>query len=295
LNVAALHEVIERPELDRPVLVLALEGWIDAGTSAAGAAEVLSDKLESTTVARFSTEDLIDYRARRPVVHLVEGVQRGLTWPSIELRHAVDPQGHDLLLLVGAEPDRQWHRFTEEVVTLATDFGARLCVGLGAYPAPAPHTRPPAVACTASTARLADLGFLQASLDFPGGVQAAIEQRCDERGIPALGLWAQVPHYLVTPPGTLPYPAGSLALIEALNRAGQLSLPVGDLPSQAAATRARLDELIANNPDHQAMLRQLEAAYEEAAAPERIEPSDLPTGDELAAELERFLRDQGDG
>lgn len=293
---ADLHELIEQPALDEPVLILALEGWIDAGTSAAGASEVLADKLDTTTVARFSSEDLIDYRARRPIVHLVDGVQQGLTWPSIELRSATDPDGHDLLLLVGTEPDRQWHRFTDEVVTLAADFGARLCVGLGAYPAPAPHTRPPAMACTASTPRLAELGFLRPSLDFPGGVQAAIEQRCDEQGIPAMGLWAQIPHYLVTPPGTLPYPAGSLALIEALSRVAQLSLPVGDLPSQAVATRARLDELIANNADHQAMLHQLEAAYEEAAAPERIEPSDLPTGDELAAELEKFLRDQpGEG
>jgi predicted ATP-grasp superfamily ATP-dependent carboligase len=287
-----LYELIERPDLDSPVLIMALEGWIDAGTSAAVAAEVLSDRLDTTTVARFSTEELIDYRARRPIVHLVEGVQRGLTWPSIELRSACDSDGNDLLLLVGAEPDRQWHRFTDQVVSLAADFGVRLCVGLGAYPAPAPHTRPAAVACTASTPELAELGFLRASLDFPAGVQAAVEQRCEDRGIPAMGLWAQIPHYLVTPPGTLPYPAGSLALIEALSRVGNLSLPVGDLPSQAVATRARLDELIANNADHQAMLRQLEAAYEEAATPERIEPSDLPTGDELAAELERFLRDQ---
>lgn len=293
---ADLYELIEQPQLDSPVLVVALEGWIDAGTSAAVAAEVLSDRLDAITVARFSTEDLIDYRARRPIVHLVEGVQRGLTWPSIELRSARDSEGNDVLLLVGAEPDRHWHRFTDEVVALVAEFGARLCVGLGAYPAPAPHTRPPAVACTASTPALAELGFLRASLDFPAGVQAAIEQRCDEQGIPALGLWAQIPHYLVTPPGTLPYPAGSLALIESLGRVAQLSLPVGDLPSQAVATRARLDELIANNVDHQAMLRQLEAAYEEQATPERIEPSDLPTGDELAAELERFLRDQpGEG
>jgi predicted ATP-grasp superfamily ATP-dependent carboligase len=290
-----LHELIERPNLDHPVLVLALEGWIDAGTSAAVAAEVLGDRMAFTTVARFSAEDLIDYRARRPIVHLVDGVQRGLTWPSVELRAAKDLDGKDVLMLVGAEPDRHWHRFTDEVVDLASGFGTRLCVGLGAYPAPAPHTRPAGVACTASTPRLADEGFLRASLDFPGGVQAAIEQRCDERGVPALGLWAQVPHYLVTPPGTMPYPAGSLALIEALGRVGGLTLPLGDLPAQAEATRARLDELIANNPDHQAMLRQLESAYEATNSPDSVDGGDLPTGDELAAELERFLRDQGDG
>jgi proteasome assembly chaperone (PAC2) family protein len=285
----ALYEIIDHPKLEEPALVLALEGWIDAGSSAAGAVEVLTDQLDTITVARFSTDELLDYRARRPVVHLVDGVQRGLTWPSIELRAAADLDGKDMLMLVGAEPDRLWHQFAEEVTELAVDFGTRTCIGLGAYPAPAPHTRTPGVACTASTPSLADNGLLRASLDFPGGIQAAIEQACDQRDIASLGLWAQVPHYLVSPP-SMPYPAGSVALIEALGRIGELTLPLGDLVTRAEATRARLDELIAGNPEHQAMLRQLEAAYDESAAPDRMLATDLPTGDELAAELEKFLR-----
>ena len=286
----ALYELIEQPDLDEPILVLALEGWIDAGLAAGGAAEVLSERLDTVTVARFSTDDLLDYRARRPVAHLADGVLRGLTWPEIELRAAIDDDGNELMLLVGAEPDRLWHRFTDEVVTLALDFGARMCVGLGAYPFAAPHTRSPRVACTASTPRLAEGTFLKASLDFPGGIQAAIEQGCDERGIPAVGLWAQIPHYV---PTNMPFPAGSVALLEGLSLLGDLSLPVGDLTAQADATRARLDELIAQNPEHVAMLRQLEVAWEQSEPPETpIGLSDLPTGDELAAELEDFLRDQ---
>jgi predicted ATP-grasp superfamily ATP-dependent carboligase len=290
----ALYELIERPDLDDPLLVLSLDGWIDAGLAAAGAADMLSETLDTITVARFSTDDLLDYRARRPVAHLVDGVLRGLTWPSLELRAATDGEGNEMLLLVGAEPDRLWQQFTDEVVTLALDFGARMCVGLGAYPFAAPHTKAPRVACTASTASLADYGFLKASLDFPGGIQAAIEQDCDERGIPAVGLWAQIPHYV---PATMPFPAGSLALIESLARVGELSLPVGDLPSRSDATRARLDELIAQNPEHQAMLRQLENAWDHAEPAEtRLGLGDLPSGDELVAELEEFLRDQrGDG
>lgn len=286
----ALYELIEQPDLDEPLLVLALEGWIDAGLAAVGAAEVLSDKLETVTVARFSTDDLLDYRARRPIAHLSDGVLRGLTWPDIELRAATDGAGNEMLMLVGAEPDRLWQRFTDEIVTLALDFGARMCVGLGAYPFASPHTRPPRVACTASTPRLAEGTFLRASLDFPGGVQAAIEQGCDERGIPALGLWAQIPHYV---PANMPFPAGSLALIEGLSLVGDLALPLGDLADRADATRNRLDELIAQNPEHASMLRQLEVAWEQSEPPE--EPmgfSDLPTGDELVAELEEFLRDQ---
>jgi predicted ATP-grasp superfamily ATP-dependent carboligase len=287
-----LYELIEQPDLEDPVLVLAVEGWIDAGLAAATAADVLSDQLDTITVARFSTDDLLDYRARRPIAHLENGVLRGLTWPSLELRAAADLEGKELLLLVGAEPDRMWHQFTDEVVGLALDFGARMCVGLGAYPFAAPHTRPPRVACTASTPNLAEGGFLRASLDFPGGIQAAVEQDCHSRGIGSVGLWAQIPHYL---PPAMPFPAGSVALIEALARIGELSLPFGDLPGRAEATRNRLDELIAQNPEHVAMLHQLETAYEEADAPRSFAPEDLPTGDELVAELEQFLRDQRGG
>ncbi len=286
----ALYELIEQPDLDEPLLVLALEGWIDAGLAAAGAAEVLSDRLDTVTVARFSTDDLLDYRARRPIAHLADGVLRGLTWPDIELRAATDGDGNEMLLLVGAEPDRLWHQFTDEVVTLALDFGARMCVGLGAYPFAAPHTRSPRVACTASTPRLAEGTFLKASLDFPGGIQAAIEQGCDERGIPSVGLWAQIPHYV---PSAMPFPAGSVALIESLSLLGDLALPLGDLSARADATRSRLDELIAQNPEHVEMLHQLEVAWEQSERPdEPIGISDLPTGDELVAELEEFLRDQ---
>jgi PAC2 family protein len=291
-----LYELIDRPELDNPVLILALEGWIDAGLAAASAAEVLLDGLDTVTVARFDTDELLDYRARRPTVHMVDGVQRGLSWPSLELRAATDLDGKEMLLLVGSEPDRAWHRFVDEVVDLALDFDVRLCVGLGAYPAPAPHTRSSRMACSASTPSLAGPAYLRATLDFPGGTQAAVEQGCHARGIPSMGLWAQVPHYAAG----MPYPGASMGLIEGLAQLAELSLPFGDLPTQTDATRSRLDELIAQNPEHEAMVHQLEAAYERLevgpldAAP-LSEEADLPTGDELAAELERFLRDQPRG
>jgi hypothetical protein len=284
----SLYELIERPELDTPVLIVALEGWIDAGLGAATAAEVLLDALETETVARFDTDALLDYRARRPTVHMVQGVQKGLIWPSLELSAAVDERGNEMLLLVGAEPDRLWHGFVDEVVQLALDFDVRMCVGLGAYPAPAPHTRTARMACSASTPSLAEAGFLRATLDFPGGAQAAIEQGCNTRGIPSTGLWAQVPHYAAG----MHYPAASVGLIEGLGRLAELSLPVGDLPSQAEITRVRLDELISQNPEHQAMLQQLEAAYERLEDVGPLGDITLPTGDELAAELERFLREQ---
>lgn len=284
-----LYELIERPDLERPVLVMAMEGWIDAGMAAGVAASTLVDEMDTVTVARFDTDTLIDYRSRRPTVRMANGVLQGLSWPAVELKAATDLEGNELLLLVGAEPDRAWHEFVDAVVHLALDFDVRMCIGLGAYPAPAPHTRPARMACCASTANLADMGFIRASLNYPGGVQVAVEQACNKSDIPSLGLWAQVPHYAAAIP--LPYPAASIALIQALERMAGLSLPVGDLPTEADTTRERLNELISQNHEHQEMLQQLETAYEQIdTSPEN--DVTLPTGDELAAELERFLRDQ---
>lgn len=284
-----LYELIERPDLDKPVLIMAMDGWIDAGMAAGTVGSVLLDELDSVTVARFDADALIDYRARRPTVHMVDGVLRGLSWPAIELQAATDLDGNEILLLVGSEPDRSWHSFVDAVLNLALDFEVRMCVGLGAYPAPAPHTRAARMACCASTTSLAAPGFLRASLNYPGGVQAAVEQACDQQDIPSIGLWAQVPHYATAM--QMHYPAASMALIESLENLAGLSLPTGDLSTEASATRERLDELISQNPEHEEMLRQLESAYERFDTSPMTEVP-LPTGDELAAELERFLREQ---
>jgi hypothetical protein len=137
----ATYELVRWPDVTDPVLVLFLDGWIDAGIGGAGAMAHLLQEMDTSLVATFDTESLIDYRSRRPVMHLVEGVNTGLTWPSIELRHGVDAEGNDVLLLSGAEPDARWKTFTADVVDLASQLGVGLVVGLGAYPAPVPHTR----------------------------------------------------------------------------------------------------------------------------------------------------------
>ncbi|MGV3759761.1 MAG: PAC2 family protein, partial [Actinomycetota bacterium] len=164
----------------------------------------------------------------------------------------------------------------------AIDLGARLVLGFGAYPAPVPHTRPALVAASASDPDLA-AGLVRSSVEVPTGVQGLIERRAALRGLPTIGLWAQVPHYAAA----MPYPAASLVLLETANRVGGLRLPTGDLADQAAASRARIDELIAQNPEHLAMLRQLEQQVDEQ--PSSMTPT---SGEDLAAELERFLRDQ---
>ncbi|MFP5255683.1 MAG: PAC2 family protein [Acidimicrobiia bacterium] len=277
-----LYSMVEQPELDAPVLVMALKGWIDAGLGADAAAEVLTSELDLRTVARFDADVLLDWRARRPVMRLEDGINTRVSWDETELSWARDRAGNDVLVLVGNEPDHAWLTFSEQVVDLALDLGTRLVVGLGAYPVPAPHTRPALVAASASDPDLA-VGLVRSSVEVPTGVQGLIERRAALRGLPAIGLWAQVPHYAAA----MPYPAASLVLLETANRIGGLRLPTGDLADQAAASRARIDELIAQNPEHLAMLRQLEQQVDDQ--PSTMTPT---SGEDLAAELERFLRDQ---
>jgi proteasome assembly chaperone (PAC2) family protein len=288
----ALYDLHDRPSLDQPVLVVVLEGWIDAGFAAGRAMQTLLNELDTYPVASFDADALLDHRARRPVMHLVEGVNTGLSWPGIELRAGTDDDGNDLLLLVGAEPDHAWRQFVEAVLELAELFGVRMLVGLGAYPATVPHTRPVTMSVTAATEELAAVsGLLRGTLDVPAGVQAALEYRFGEAGIAAVGLWSQVPHYVS---GDLtPYPAAALALVERLSRTAGLSLPTGSLVDDAARTRNRIDAAMAANTEHLAMLRTLEQSHDAQVQAGPDIPESIPSADELAAEVERYLRDQG--
>lgn len=284
-----LYEIHEDLDLDSPVLIMALEGWIDAGAGAARATAALTDSLDTVLVASFDADELLDHRARRPVMELVDGMNTGLIWPSIELHAATDDAGHDLLLLVGAEPDHTWRKFADAAVDLAMHFGTRLVLGLGAYPAPVPHTRPTSLASTATTRELADrVGPIGGSINVPAGVQAAVERRCAEMGLPAVGLWAQVPHYAAA----MPYPAAAAALVDGVAEVGGLVLDSQVLHDEAVATRARLDDLVGESDEHRELVHQLEIHVDTEGAAEDGPPLELQTGDELAEELERFLREQ---
>lgn len=288
-----LYELHDRPILDEPVLVMVLEGWIDAGYAASTAAKTILSGVDSYPIASFDTDSLLDHRARRPIMHLVDGVNTGLVWPNLELRAAVDLDGNDFLLLHGAEPDHSWRAFTEAALDLAQSFGTRLVVGLGAYPATVPHTRAVSLSVTAGTEDLAVAsGLLRGTLDVPAGVQASIERRAYELDIPALGLWAQIPHYVSGDP--TPYHAGSLALVRSLERSSGLSLPTGNLAQDAEDTRQRLDAAVESNHEHQTMLHALEQRHDEMIASTQMQQGlNVPSAEELAAEVEQFLRDQG--
>jgi hypothetical protein len=283
----ALYELTAPVEVSEPALVVALEGWIDAGYAAAGAMAHLKASVNSVPIATFDTEELVDHRSRRPVMHLVDGVNTGLTWPVIEVRAGKDLDGRDVLLLTGAEPDIRWRAFVADVVALATELGVRTVVPLGAYPAPVPHTRAGRIATTATTAELANrVGSVKGTLEVPAGVHGAIERACADASIPAVGVWAQVPHYVAG----MAYPAASAELVDAVSVATGLRLDATALHDAGRALRVRLDELVSANDEHAQMVRALEANYdaEATAAPTTV----MPSGEQLAAEIERFLRDK---
>lgn len=276
------------------VLVMMLAGWIDAGAAAATAVAAIDSQVSARTIVTFDPDTYIDYRARRPVMELRDGVNTRLVWPDLVLKHGRDADGREVLLLTGNEPDTAWRRFAATVVGLAQELGVTKVVGLGAYPFASPHTRPSRLSVSCSGPDVAaTLPFLKNSVDVPAGAAAVLERAFGDAGIDAIGLWAQVPHYVAN----LPYPSASVALLDGLSRVAGVSLELGGLRADAAAHGARLDELVAGNADHLAMLSQLEAAYDDevraANEPAPIEASDIPSADELAAELERFLRDQG--
>jgi predicted ATP-grasp superfamily ATP-dependent carboligase len=287
-NEPVLTHVHHWPDgLDRPVLVLGMEGWIDAGLGGAAAASALVASTSTELVATFDTDLLLDQRARRPVMRVDNGVNGGLTWPEIELRAATNRTGRSLVTLVGPEPDMRWRQFTAEVLALGRQLNVEMVIGLGAFPAPVPHTRPVRLAATASTPELAGrIGYLPATIDVPAGIHASLEHAFASVGIEAVGIWARVPHYVAA----MPYPAASAALVDKVAELAGLEVDSTNLHAAAGNTFEQIERLIANSEQHTAMVRQLEVQHDQEMASGGFDLGNLPSGDEMAAELERFLR-----
>ena len=276
--------------LTSPVLLLATESWTDAGYGARAALGHLLETIPTEVLATFHADDFIDFRARRPTARISDGVLAGVSWPEIQVRVGQDGAGRDILVLTGPEPDLAWHAFVQAVVGLATELGVRLVASLGAFPAPVPHTRPVRLTAIATVPELAaQVGVVPGSAEAPAGIQTALQEGFAAAGVPAIGIWARVPHYLAA----LPYPAASAALVDALATVAGLALDAGDLHAAAASVASQIDEVLDTSAEHRELVRSLEAAYD-GAEPTPPDFSGLPSGDELAAELERFLREQGE-
>jgi hypothetical protein len=266
-------------DLIAPTFVGAFDGWVDAGSAATAAlAELVED---APVVATFDADALFDYRARRPTLQIVDGRLAELAWPELTVRR-VTIGDHDLLILTGPEPDDRWQALGVAAVELAHRLGVAQWVSLGSIPAAVPHTRPvPIIGTTSEPGRLrgdvrpGPAGILR----VPAAVVSVLEMAMAEGGIPAVGYFAQVPHYV-----SGPYPAASVELLSALGRHLGVILPSGDLVEEARQLRTRLDTATSLEETTRSYIERLEAMVDE----ER-----LPSGDDLITEIERFLREGG--
>lgn len=293
-----LYELMtETIEADSPVLVHALTGFLDAGQAGHLAVQHLLSTLEHRGVATFDLDDLYDYRARRPRMTFLTDHFAAVDLPTLELVEVIDAAGTPFLLLHGAEPDHAWQRLTRAVGSLVERFGVRLTVGMHAIPWPVPHTRPVDVTAHATDSALIG-GHTPwvGSLEVPGHLAGMLELYLGDTGHDAMGFAAHVPHYLVGSE----YPSASLALLWHVSKATGLSLPGDGLTEAAEATLAEISAQIAQNPENAGAVEALEAQYDAVATSRELgtvdsesvpAASELPTGDEIAAQVERFLAD----
>ena len=274
----------ERPELERPFLVVHLAGWTDSGVAGQTAMGFLQARWNARTIATFDSDELIDYRARRPLVRLASGTIEAVSWSEIELSLGTTVDGlRDALLLSGPEPDFRWHAFADQVTELCRQLGVTEVFGLGAFPAPSLHTDPVAVVSTSADPELAGrLETVPAIVELAAGIQSVLEERLHQAGIPAMGLWARVPPYLAG--GS--HPPAALALIRALERLAGVAIDATELEAAAKEHIEQVEQAIRERPQIAEFVEQIRTMVEQGAEQR------LPSGDEIADELERFLSQQ---
>lgn len=279
----------DRPRLRRPVLVAGFEGWNDAGDAASNAAAWLTDHFGGTRFAWIDPEEHFDYQNRRPEVELTDGVTRTISWPANEcFAVRVESADRDLVVLRGIEPSYRWQSFCRAVLTVASETGCEMVVTLGALLADVPHSRPVQITGAATDPDLVTrLGLTRSRYEGPTGIVGVLHDACREGHVASASLWAPVPHYVATPPN----PAATRALLERLGRLVEVPVDLGELDELAAEWRRRVDEVVAEDDDVREYVRKLEERTQTQEV--EVDESQIPSGDALAAELERFLRDHG--
>jgi proteasome assembly chaperone (PAC2) family protein len=279
-----------RPELTRPVLVAAFRGWNDGAQAATLAAGYLAKAWSAERFAEVDPENFFDFQATRPHVSLEEGVTRRIDWPETGFYHARPPGlDRDVVLLLGIEPNLRWRTFTELVVGLASELGVELMITLGALLADVPHTRPAPVTGSASDSELVEqLGLSASRYEGPTGIVGVLHEACHQNGIPSASLWAAVPHYV----SLTPSPRGALALCERLGSLMGVEIEADELEEAARSYEEQVSEAVASDEETAAYVDELERRSDQLD-----ESTELPSGDALAAELTRFLRerDEEDG
>ncbi len=283
----------ERPKLRPPVMVCAFKGWNDAGEAASAAVSYIRGSFDSREVGSIDPEEFYDFTAVRPTVKMVEGSTREIEWPENSFSVAPVPGAEgDLVLLEGVEPSLRWRRFTEDVVTAAHDLGVRMVITLGALLADVPHSRPVSITGITSDETLVKrLGFEPPSYEGPTGIVGLIQQACAEAGLPAVSLWASVPHYVAAAPN----PKVALALVRAFEGTAGLAVDGADLESAADDYERQVTAAVASDPEVKAFVERLETQLDEDAAENPPDEGELPSADTIASDFQRFLRQRGPG
>lgn len=295
--------------LHRPVLLAAFEGWNDAGESATTAVRFLARSLDAERIASIDAEDFYDFTVARPQVRLGpgpsgprsgdDGMQRTIEWPEPVVDVALLPNGRHLVLMTGIEPALRWRTFTAEVVGLASSLGVEMAMTLGALLADVPHTRPVRVTGTATDpALVAELGFTRSRYEGPTGILSILLAGCADAGMRAASLWATTPHYLRETQS----PKAALALVERVGRMLDFSVDVTELEIATAAYERQVDDMLAGEDDVADYVRRLEEDGVEGddggvawSGEDETVDFEIPSQEELASEVERFLREQPGG
>lgn len=278
--------VHRRPDLTRPILIAAFRGWNDGAQAASLAAGYLAKTWEAERFADLDPEEFFDFQATRPHVSLEEGLTRRIDWPETAFYHA-RPEGldRDIVLLLGIEPNLRWRTFTELLVGLTRELGVELMITLGALLADVPHTRPSPVTGSASDADLVRrLGLSASRYEGPTGIVGVLHDACKRENIPSASLWAAVPHYV----SLTPSPRAAVALCERLGDLIEVEIDVKELEEAARNYEEQVSEAVASDEETASYVEELERRVDSLEE----EASDLPSGDALAAELTRFLRER---
>lgn len=275
--------------LRAPALICAFRGWNDAGESASAAVSYFSTALDAKRFAWTDAEQFFDYQATRPRITLVEGITREIEWPALELFEAPVPRApRDLVLMVGPEPSLNWRSFTTLIVELAEALGVQMVVTVGALLAEIPHSHAVPMTGLASDPALVDrLGLRGSSYEGPTGMVGVLHRACVEAGFPSVSLWASVPHYVAAAPN----PKAALALLRKLEGLVGVSVDASSLESAAADYERQVGLAVQSDPDVQAFVERLEQTTE--TEEEEMSPDQLPSGDIIAREFQRFLRQRG--
>ncbi len=272
------------------ILVVAFEGWNDAGDAASGVVQTLKEQLDVYPIAEVDPEDYFDYQFNRPTIESDDDGVRRLVWPSVTIYGPTMPNattGASIYLLLGTEPSRGWKAFTEEIFEVIDDAEITGIVFLGAMLADVPHTRPISVFTSSENAEVREaLGIERGTYEGPVGILSVLADAADKAGIATLSIWASVPHYVHNSPS----PKATLAMIEKLEEIIDIEIPRGDLVEESAAWETGIDALARDDEEMAAYIEQLEQARDTVDSPEA-------SGDAIAEEFERYLqrRDGRDG